>query len=625
MYYLDYDPFVLPFFLGGLALLVILLSKFFFWWDKLESHDRILIRTGLRSGKTLKILKEVFLESLMHRKMFKQNPLQGYMHMTFAFGWFMLIVIGNIESRVYSGIEFNLPYYPIFFKFFVHDKSIIPFSGGFTFMMDFFLLLVMSGLVLAMFKRVNSKLFGMKKPTHPDPLDRLALTALWFIFPLRLLAESFTSGITHTGGFLTGTLGRFFSGFLPVEWLAYPAWWSYSIALCVFFVSLPFSRYMHIPAEILLIYLRHLGFKPGKSHDFFSVVEVNSCPSCGVCVDHCQLKTNLGHQLVAPAYFIKNIKYQRENGPAVEECMLCGRCQDVCPVGIHVNDVRQQQRQLHYSELKTDFSYIKPFQPGHYDVVYFAGCMTHLTPGIKDSMEKILQTAGINYLFMDKEGGICCGRPLQMAGQWESARQLLEVNTKIINQTKAKVLITSCPICLKIFRDEYNLKTKVLHHSQFIEQLIASGKLHLRKTEIGVSYHDPCELGRGCGVYQEPRTVIKSVALLQEGNHQEADSMCCGGSLGSLSLTFSQRKSLRKDSLDQLLIYGPDKLVTACPLCKKTFQPASVVPVVDLAELVAENILVQHPAGEPHASRVTTGDHARKPEKPVIDLTYTIK
>ncbi len=591
MYYLDYDPFVLPFTLGALTLLIILFSKFFYWWDKLEPQDRIIIRTGLRSGKLRKILTEVFMESLMHRRMFRQNPWMGYMHMTFAFGWFVLILIGNIESRIYSGVEFNMPYYPIFFKFFMHDKSILPFSDGFTFLMDFFLLLVLSGLVLAFYKRWNARIFGMKKPTHPEPLDRLAMTALWCIFPLRLLAESFTSAVTDTGGFLTGSLGSFFERFLPVEWMAYPAWWSYSIALSVFFIALPYSRYMHIPAEVLLIYLRHLGFSPSKKFDFFSVVEVQSCPSCGVCISECQLNTDLGHDQIVPAYFFKKVKKDKPSVQALEECLLCGRCQEVCPVGIHVNDVRMQKRQMHYSLATPDISGFRMPIPQKAEVVYFAGCMTHLTPSIKRSMEVIFREAGTDYVFIDKEGGLCCGRPLQMAGQWESARQLVETNKRLIKSTEASTLVTSCPICLKVFRDEYQLRLRVLHHSQYIKELLDQGMIRTDVIPGTASYHDPCELGRGCGIYDEPRTVIESVVRLRPQEYERQKSLCCGGSLGSLSLSYPQKKDLRDATLKQLLVSQPDFLVTSCPLCKKTFQSGTQTPVVDLAELVAKNLV----------------------------------
>ncbi|MCX6270771.1 MAG: (Fe-S)-binding protein [Bacteroidetes bacterium] len=597
MYYLDYDPFVLPFTLGALALVVILLSKFFRWWDRLESEDRMIIRTGLRAGKTLKILKEVFLESLIHRKMFRQNPLLGYMHMTFAFGWFMLILLGNLESRLYSGIEFNLPFYPIFFKFFVHDKSIIPFSAGFTFFMDFFLLLVITGFLLAVFKRLNTRIFGMKRPTHPEPIDRIALTALWFIFPLRLLAESFTSGSTGTGGFLTGSLGRYFAGFLPVELMAYPAWWSYSIALGVFFVTLPYSRYMHIPSEVLLIFMRNLGYRTGRNYNFFSEVEVNSCPSCGVCIETCQLKTILNHDQIVPAYFLRKLKRDKPVVQALEECLLCGRCQQVCPVSIDVNDIRLQRRKEHYKVNNPVFSFIEskvvaqsPPVPSYPEVVYFAGCMTHLTPGIKKAMETILSLSGVSYLFIDKEGGVCCGRPLQMAGQWDAAKQLVDINRKLIQDTHASVFVTSCPICLKVFKEEYNLKMEVLHHSQYILRLMESGKIKPGKQADTAVFHDPCELGRGCGIYDEPRTVINSMAELK-GIRQEKDhGLCCGGSLGSFSLSSDEKRQLRNDTLYQLLVNQPDYLVTACPLCKKTLSPATQIPVVDIAELIVKNL-----------------------------------
>ncbi len=586
MYYIDYDPFVLPFTLGVLALLVMLFWKFFQWWDKLQPEDRIVIRTGLRSGKLLSILKEVFLESLIHRSMWKQNPVQGYMHMTFAFGWFMLILIGNLESRIHSGVEFNMPYYPIFFKFFLDSDEGLPFSRSFTFIMDFFLLLVLSGLLLAMFKRVNAKLYGMKKPVKPEAVDRIALTALWFIFPLRLLAESFSSAMTGTGGFLTGNLGEFLSGWLPARLLAYPAWWSYSIALSVFFVCMPFSRYMHIPAEVLLIYLRHLGFKPTKTYDFFSVVEVHSCPSCGVCVESCQLKSSLGHGNIVPAYFLRGIKNDREDMQAVSECLLCGRCQQVCPVRIHVNDIRIQRRELLNKQASFSYTYLPSPDHQKADVVYFAGCMTHLTPGIKRSMEKILQLAGVKYLFLDKEGGICCGRPLQIAGLRESAMQLVDSNRRLIRQSGAGMLLTSCPICLKVFREEYDLHIPVMHHSQYLEQLIESERISVAFSGREVSYHDPCELGRGCGIFEEPRRLVSRIAGLQEITSSRGKSLCCGGSMGGLSLTSAERKQLASDALEQLLAGQPDLLLTACPLCKKTFQPLSPVGVMDIAEFL---------------------------------------
>ncbi|MFN8135449.1 MAG: hypothetical protein U0Z17_09580 [Bacteroidales bacterium] len=277
---MTFDLFVLPFFIGLLFLVAVLVIKYSRWIALMDAPDRVKAGMALFSVNLLKSLREVFLESLLHRKMFKRNALLGYMHMSFALGWFLLIVMGNLESRIYSGGHINPPYYPIFLKFFIHDKRVLPFEiftlpGFFRFTMDLLLLYVLSGLVLALFKRTRSKWFGLKRTTKHNSFDRWALTSLWLIFPMRLLAESFTAGIYQGGGFLTNTLGSFFALILPVQYLAYPAWWAYSTMLGVFFVTLPWSRFMHIPTEIVLIFLRNAGIEPGKYPGSFSEIEIH--------------------------------------------------------------------------------------------------------------------------------------------------------------------------------------------------------------------------------------------------------------------------------------------------------------------------------------------------------------
>ena len=221
---MTFNIFVIPFFGGLLFLLAVLFVRFTAWLATLDKSGRKKLGHGLLNGQVFPATWEVFMESLLHRRMFRQNKLLGYMHMSFAFGWLLLIVLGNLESRIYSGGHINPPYYPIFLKFFVHDKRTLPFElytlpGFFRFIMDFVLLFILSGLVLALIKRARSKWFGMKRTTQHSKFDKWAITSLWFIFPLRLLAESFTAGVYQGGGFLTNTLGTFFAAFLPVEYL----------------------------------------------------------------------------------------------------------------------------------------------------------------------------------------------------------------------------------------------------------------------------------------------------------------------------------------------------------------------------------------------------------------------
>jgi Fe-S oxidoreductase len=595
----------LPFFLGLLTLLGMLTIKYAGWIRGFSSEEKDLMRKGIFSNRSLAALKEVFMESLLHRKMFKRNVLLGYMHMSFAFGWFLLILIGNIESRIYSKVHLNPPYYPIFLKYFVHDKRILTFEltsvpGIFRFLMDLILFMILSGLILALIKRFQSNWFGLKKTTRHTVSDRLAITALWLIFPLRLLAESFTAGQYLGGGFMTNNLGRLFANFLPVEHLSYPAWWAYSIMLCLFFITLPYSRFMHIPTEVLLIFLRHWGITPKNEFNNYSEIEIYSCPRCGICLDACPVYI-IKHNSTPPVYFLRTIRNKNVEEKVAYDCLLCGRCQEYCPVGINNNTLRISQRTAYFSNSNGSFGYLPQPLSHKADVSYFAGCMTHLTPSIKISMERIFTEAGINYNFLDADGSICCGRPLMMAGKGKQARLLMEHNRKLIAGSSCKTLVTSCPICLKVFKEEYRLDIEVLHHTQFLLNLIKERKLNVSRSHERVVYHDPCELGRGSGIYEEPRVLINRVAELVESANERADSLCCSGSLGNTEISSDERDQIKNLTLASLLKNQPELIITACPLCKKTLQKGVEIGVMDISEIIARSVYKKE------SVRVTSG------------------
>jgi Fe-S oxidoreductase len=182
----------------------------------------------------------------------------------------------------------------------------------------------------------------------------------------------------------------------------------------------------------------------------------------------------------------------------------------------------------------------------------------------------------------------------------ESANQLKDKNKQLIESSGAKTLVTSCPICFKAFKDEYKLPIEVLHHSQYLLQLMNEGKIHVSKSDLNVLYHDPCELGRGAGVYLEPRLVLNQTANLIQTEKDKSESPCCGGSLGNLHISLSDKKKLAKDAIATMNIQLADALVTACPMCKKTFEMASDKIVVDIAQIVAENLT--RPKKEPAIS-----------------------
>jgi Fe-S oxidoreductase len=612
---MQFDPFVIPFNIGLNFILIYVVIRSVIWFRELSRPDKLRLQRGFFGIAFAQSLKEIFLESLIHRRILKTNLRLGYMHMSLAFGWFLLILFGTIEADVFGTKHLNAPYKAIFFRFFNPEHGRMGFEEIYGFLMDLILAFILSGLLIAIIKRSFSGIVGMKKTTRLKITDKIALTSLWLIFPSRLLAESFTCGAYGTGSFLTGSLGSWLASFLPAQQMAYPFWWLYSLSLGTFFLLLPITRYMHIPTELFLIFMRNSGIKTGDKTGTYSEVEVFSCSSCGICIDTCQLNTSAGITNIQSAYLMKAIRNDGNIADIASNCLMCGRCDQICPVGIELSPIRMIQRRAAENEIvfrnsykgylrtrksipaeKTNGSPVYDFLPGtnpeKVDVIYFAGCMTHLTPSIKNSMVKILDASGLNYSFIDEQGGVCCGRPLMLAGQDREARELINYNSQLIWKSGAQTLVTSCPICYKVFRESYYLDVEVLHHSQFIKNLVDEDAVKLNFLRKRVVYHTPCDLGRGSGVYDEPKEVLKYISRLEKSKFEDHNSLCCGGSLANMKIGTAKRKQIAEKAAAELTRTNPDILATGCPLCKKTFSSATTTRVADIAEIVAEALIV---------------------------------
>lgn len=593
-----FHPFVLPFLAGMIFVLGYCVYGIIRILVQLPGEDRRKFLKSLVTPRTAwKNVKDIFLNCLLHVKLWKRNKVLGYMHSSIAFGWFMIILLGHIEVMLFLPHRIRLFYYPIFFNFFVAETESTIQGAVLFFLMDFFLLIILSGIVLAMIKRVRSRWFGMRRTTRASLLDTVGLYSLWAIFPLRLLCESFTAHISG-GSFLTLPMNWIFRQFLGNELNYLPTWWAYSIVLGVFMTVLPFTRYMHIPAEMMLIPLRNAGLHIRHPRKGFARVQFFSCPGCGVCIDACPMSVRKENLKDCTVYL--NRQLRRGNEKRIEEisdkCLMCGKCTQVCQVGVDGPQMRLAQRSMrsyginqHYSKLSVEENLNRI---GNAKVLYFAGCMTHLTPGIRKAVGSVLDKAGISWTMMDPEGGLCCGRPMMLAGRREQAREMARVNREIIRNSGCDILLLSCPICYKIFKEKYNLSgIYVVHHSVFFDELIHSQRLHVSKDEaLKLAYHDPCELGRGCGIYDAPRSAVSAMGTLVEAAKNREESICCGGSLGSLSLSYEKRKDITVNSLNNLKAGDPDMIVTACPLCQSTFSKYSDIPVKDIAQILDSSI-----------------------------------
>ena len=511
------------------------------------------------------------------------------MHMSLAFGWFLLIIVGHIDASNHYQTLAVPAYKAVFMRYFMTGPATTLSGQILAACMDLLLLFVLSGVLLAYFKRLNSRVFGMKKTTQLKTGDRIALTALWLIFPLRFLAESVSAGLHDNGSIISQPTGNLLSIILPVQQLEMPLWWAYSASLGMFFFALPVSRYMHIPVEVVMIFLRNYGIRVQKRINGFTRIQVYSCSRCGICLDSCQM-THAKIKDTQSVYVLKHIRNKNLTDEKLFNCLLCGRCQPDCPVGLELNNLRLTQRIESTREYNSSYEYLKNGKVAvspQTEVIYFAGCMTHLTPSIIKSIREIFAVADVKYWFMDEDKTACCGRPLMQVGQYEAANKLIEHNRERILASGAKKLVVSCPICYKIFHDDYALTgITVLHHSEYLLQLMADKRLPIHKMPLRVVYHDPCELGRGSGIYLQPRLLLDEYAEVIPIKSEKEAAFCCGGSLANIKIQMSERNQVSDKAMDEYLSYKPDMLATACPLCKKTFAKSRNLPVHDIAEIV---------------------------------------
>jgi len=184
----------------------------------------------------------------------------------------------------------------------------------------------------------------------------------------------------------------------------------------------------------------------------------------------------------------------------------------------------------------------------------------------------------------------------------DTFKKLAELNTEAIKATGAKTIITACPEVYHTLSVEYpkyvgKLGAKVVHLSQFLANRLSD--LDLAPLKKRVTYQDPCRLGRFCGIYEEPRTIISAIEGVElcEMNRNRKSAICCGTS-GWLNCG-TCNKQIQTDRLTEAKNTGADMLITACPKCAIHFAcalhdedvPAAArIEIKDLTVLVAEQL-----------------------------------
>ena len=242
------------------------------------------------------------------------------------------------------------------------------------------------------------------------------------------------------------------------------------------------------------------------------------------------------------------------------------------------------------------------------DVLFWVGCsgsFDQRAQKITKAFVTILDKVGINYAILGKEE-MCTGDPARRAGNEFLFQMMAYQNIQVLNNYGIKKIVTACPHCFNIFKNEYpelGGKYEVIHHTVFLQQLIDEGKIVLKEGGAfkgkKITYHDSCYLGRANDIYEAPRKVLEVLdAELVEMKRCKSNGFCCGA--GGAQMFKEEEKGTTRVNVDrsnEAIDTGANIIAAACPFCNtmltdgvKRAEKYAQVKVMDIAELIAESL-----------------------------------
>jgi len=316
-------------------------------------------------------------------------------------------------------------------------------------------------------------------------------------------------------------------------------------------------------------------------------------------------------------------------------CTTCGACVEICPVGnepmIDIVDVRRDQVLVQGSfpdELQGAFRGMEnngnPWQIGSsrmewanglevptvednpdFEVLFWVGCAGAFDPGgqkIARAFVQILHAAKVNFAVLG-ESESCTGDSARRAGNEYLFYEMAQANIATLNGVGARRIVATCPHCFHTLGKEYPTfggQYEVVHHSQFIDELLRAGRLPLAARDtLNVTFHDPCYLGRHNGVYDAPRHALGAVGVaITEMPRSRSRSLCCGAGGGQ----FWKEEEPGQGKISaaryaEAAAVGAESVVVGCPFCLRMLSDASQdaqatggPAVRDIAEVVASRL-----------------------------------
>ncbi len=329
------------------------------------------------------------------------------------------------------------------------------------------------------------------------------------------------------------------------------------------------------------------------SHKFGD--QVLRCSKCGFCQAVCPVFGAMrrpsysarGKMLILKEVMDGTIELNDELIETLFQCTTCNSCLENCPAGVEVPEIIRQARRdmVEIGSCHPAFEGMNEVLRKHTNIyaedepedferernkkaeyVYFIGCVgSYREDEATMSTLDLLDRLKVDYTLIDE---VCCSGVLEDLG-YQINEQLARKNIDLILAMGAKTIITGCPYCSRTFnsKPQYaELKDKgikIIHITQFLKELDSGVK-----TDKLVTYHDPCDLGRHCGIYEEPRDIIHKIAPnFVELPHNRVDALCCGAGGGVRGAYPKNSIAMARRRLQEVEEVGAEVVLTECNSC----------------------------------------------------------